>query len=222
MASSRPHPLPRWSLTHPPNVHWMCQFAYFCRLFERIRTVQGYVVECGVGYGWTFLMLAYLAQQTKRKLYGFDSFLGFPEPTPEDRSWRKVKRGDWSGPTERDVGSALLASGILAKGPDCGIYTVPGYFVDTLPLWADHLTPIAFLHLDVDLYMSYKTCLEYLFPAVGNRGIICLDEYREYSPSHPDEEKWPGATKAIDEYLKPRGYLPILDEDSGKYYVVKI
>ena len=31
-----------------------------------------------------------------KKIYGYDSFEGFPEPNIKDSSFRKPKKGDWS------------------------------------------------------------------------------------------------------------------------------
>ena len=55
---------------------------------------------------------------------------------------------------------------------------------------------ISFLHLDVDLYNSYKNCLDFFYPLLVNGGIITFDEY--------DNTKWTGAKVAIDEFLKKK------------------
>ena len=50
---------------------------YFTRHFEQIRGIPGAVVECGVYQGRSLLLLAYLAEEENRNVYGFDSFSGF-------------------------------------------------------------------------------------------------------------------------------------------------
>lgn len=65
----------------------------------------------------------------------------------------------------------------------------------------------------MDLYQSYKTCLEHLFPKVVSGGIVLFDEY--------DTPNWPGAKKAIDEYFKGTSYRPQKDAESGKYFLIK-
>lgn len=209
---------PQWETPHPVKVGWMRQFRYFARLFDRIATVAGDVVECGVGMGTTFVMLAYLAGSDRRRLRGFDSFAGFPEPTEHDRSWRNPQAGEWKVNPE-DIWNRLRESGIPDEFPDLSITISPGLLAEMLPKEPPY--EIAFLHLDVDLYASYRDGLQYLFPRVVPGGIVLFDEYREYSSQHPNEEKWPGATKAIDEYLKPLGYTLNYYPETRKYFVVK-
>src|SRR3989344_2653745 len=68
---------------------------YFQRMFEKARSVSGDIVECGVGKAKSFQMLAILMNQygRKEKLWGFDSFEGYPEPTKEDESPRRRAAG---------------------------------------------------------------------------------------------------------------------------------
>ena len=49
------------------------------------------------------------------------------------------------------------------------------------------------LHLDCDLYESYKISLTNLYDKVVAGGIIMFDEY--------DDQRWPGARRAIDEFF---------------------
>jgi len=71
--------------------------------------------------------------------------------------------------------------------------------------------------LDCDLYQSYKTCLETLFPLVQTNGIIAFDEY----VNTMQLASFPGAQKAIDEYLGERLSLILSDKETGQYYLVK-
>jgi hypothetical protein len=60
---------------------------------------------------------------------------------------------------------------------------------------------IALLHLDGDLYESYKVSLEALYDKVVSGGIIMFDEYAD--------PRWLGARKAIDEFFSTsRKWLP--------------
>ena len=62
---------------------------------------------------------------------------------------------------------------------------------------------IALLHLDCDLYNSYKLCLERCWDYVNTGGVILFDEYHQNSL-----EKFPGSKLAIDEFLISRGLDP--------------
>ncbi len=61
---------------------------YFRRMFDRIRNIEGDVVECGVLYGESFLFLSFLAKDEakKRKVWGFDSFDPLPPGTTKDKA----------------------------------------------------------------------------------------------------------------------------------------
>lgn len=72
---------------------------------------------------------------------------------------------------------------------------------------------IALLHLDVDLYESYKTALDWLWPFVSPGGIVTFDEYRS--------EAFPGATRAIDEFLHRWQLKAVQSRFLDRWYVVK-
>ncbi|MFT7507217.1 MAG: hypothetical protein ACI92I_000360 [Acidimicrobiales bacterium] len=190
---------------------------YLRRMLRRVSKMEGDIVECGVGKMVTFQMFATYLQNnnSSRKLWGFDSFEGFPEPTPEDVSPRNPQKGEWKVIEEDDVAKFLLIQGFDSQWISSQIKTIKGFFKDTLP--ADDVSQIALLHLDVDLYDSYKTCLEHLFPKVVPGGVVLFDEYKHESDSY----KFPGAQKAIDEYFSGTNYEISRDWFSGKYYLIK-
>jgi len=214
-----------WAVTHAVPVGWMRQFSYMAQMFGRIRYIPGDVVECGLGEGNTFAMLAYLMGTERtmpmRTLRGFDSFEGFPEPSPFDASPRNPQKGEWSV-GEQVVRQRLKESGISRSFPNLDIVITKGFLSESLPTYPDR--PIAFLHLDVDLYEGYRDGLEYLFPKVVPGGVVLLDEYKEYHPEDPSyffQEKWPGCTRAVDQYLCSRSERPRFHSGAKKYYIIK-
>lgn len=215
---------PKWEPECVVPVHYVARMDLFSRLFERIKSVPGLVVECGVGRGTTFTMLAYLAGCQGRDIRGYDSFKGFPEPSPEDAGWRNPQKGEWKC-NEALVWKHLHDSQVFAMFPAMKRWILAAYLEDILPNDAYYFYsrfPIAFLHLDVDLYRSYKYALENLWPHVSPGGIVLLDEYAEYSDKHPTEEKWPGATKAVDDYfIEHTGWELEQDHATGKWFAVK-
>ena len=181
----------QWATSYSVPVGWMRQFRYMTHLFNSIRDIRGSVVECGVGEGNTLAMLAYLAgsEGGNRSVWGFDSFQGFPEPSPYDASPRNPQRGEWKV-DEALVKRHLEETGIHREYPDLAVQIVPGFLSDTLPTFSDE--SVAFLHLDVDLYEGYRDGLKYLYSRVPLGGIIAFDEYREFHPNDPaygDKEK---------------------------------
>ena len=174
-------------------------------LYDQILDVPGDIAECGVAYGHSLMVLCALAQLegANRAVYGFDSFEGFPEPTAEDDSYRAPKKGDFADATLERVKRAIRRAGVREP------VLVKGFLEDTLPRFN---APLAFLHLDLDLYSSYKVALGELFDRVAPGGIVAFDEYQQ--------PKWPGATLAIDEFVGGR-YQMRKGRFVDKYYVVK-
>ena len=213
----------QWRTPGPVTTGWMKQFRYFVKMYERIKDVSGDVVECGLGKGGTFSMLAYLVGSEelpqKRLLWGFDSFEGWPEPTEWDRSPRNPQKGEWKV-SEEEVRKLLEDSEIFKVFPGLRMEIIPGFFAESLPRFPQERT-IAFLHLDCDLYPSYRDALAHLFPRVAEGGIVLFDEYREFSKTYGGAEKWPGATRAIDDFFSSLLYIIEYCAETKKYYVIK-
>ena len=194
------------------------RFLYFERMFKKIVSVSGEIIECGVGKTKSFQILAMLMHQYLRTeyLWGFDSYEGYPEPTKEDESPRQRKKGEWNFLREHLVLDVLKQAGIpeelLSR-----IKLIKGFVENTLPVVTGQIGPIALLHLDINLYSGYKTCLENLFPKVARGGIVLFDEYMNRN----EAEVCPGAQKAIDEYFSDKPYKIQRDENYGKYFLVK-
>lgn len=188
-------------------------------VFKKVEHLEGDVVECGLGRLRTLSILADLIRQEKknRKLYGFDSFLGFPEVSSIDlgEGNEKLKKGDWSVLLESHVTPLLMARGVSAEFIEKSLFVKKGFFSETLKNC--EIKKICFLHLDVDLHDSYKTCLNELFPKIVTGGVIAFDEYD--SPS--DLKKWPGAKIAIDEFLKNKKIKIKKEIFSKKAFCVK-
>ncbi len=208
------------------QVGWMRQFHYFVRLYDRIRDLEGDVIECGLGEGKTFAMLAYLVgsegRGRPRTLWGFDSFEGLPEPTEWDASPRNPKKGEWTI-TEESIAAHLKSAGIDECFPDCVPRIVKGFLGTSLRRFDGG--QVAFLHLDVDLYEGYRDGLELLYSRVVPGGVVAFDEYREFHPELPaygDQEKWPGCTKAVDDFFRGRPERIQFDPQVNKYFVVKV
>jgi hypothetical protein len=212
----------QWRTGEPVSVGWMRQFRYFSDLFAKVSNVSGDVVECGLGEGNTFAMLAYLVgsenRTTPRTLWGFDSFEGFPNPAEHDASPRNPKKGEWKV-EEAMIRERFDKSGITSEFPNLDVHITKGFLGETLPHFPDHL--IAFLHLDVDLYEGYRDGLEHLYSKVMWGGVIAFDEYREYPSDYDGKEKWPGCTKAVDDFFRTHPEKMRYHEETKKYYVIK-
>lgn len=187
---------------------------YVTRLSRRAQNIPGAVVECGLGNGVSFAILAKDAYVASKDLYGFDSFEGFPEPVKEDDSHYEIKKGGW-GNAEQKAVEQKVKDVVSAEYFEKHVKITPGFFSDTLP--KTETGPISFLHLDGDLYQSYMDCYENLYEKVVPGGIILIDEYlngTEYA-------KYPGGFKAAAVFFADKEVDICRDMKSGKYYIVK-
>lgn len=174
----------------------------------RKHNLKGDVVECGVGKGHSLYVIGSFMNQLhlRCQLYGFDSFEGFPEPSKYDESSRNPKKGEWNETSVDYVKQIFISMGLedfLKKY----VSLVQGFFDKTLHLVSD-LDTISFLNLDVDLYDSYKICMQTFGPRVS--GLILYDEYN--SPN------FPGAARAINETLPELNHILFFSELIQRYF----
>ncbi|HWB95741.1 MAG TPA: TylF/MycF/NovP-related O-methyltransferase [Bryobacteraceae bacterium] len=136
----------------------------FSLMEEALRAVNpklaGLYCEFGVFQGKT---INFIASRTQSEVHGFDSFEGLPE--------------DWRPGMDK---GAFVVKNLPAVRPNVRLYK--GWFNETLPGFVkDHTGPIAFLHLDADLYSSTKTVFEFLGDRIVPSTVIQFDEYFNYS-----------------------------------------
>lgn len=72
------------------------------------------------------------------------------------------------------------------------------------------------MHLDCDLYGSYKECLEFFYPRMNLGAIVLFDEY--------NDPPWPCCNQAVDEFLgdKPEKLEEIERPNHQKYFFTKL
>jgi O-methyltransferase len=175
------------------------------------------IIECGVYRGSTLLGMAHrLALRGRRdvRLFGCDSFEGFPAPTREDA----LDDGSFHPRAEQGVFGDSSYEGLLTRisalGYSSNIVLVKGFFEDALPQLADRRFSLA--HIDCDLYQSYLTCLEFLYPRMVKGGFMVFDDYFSRSV-------YPGAPKAVDEFFsnKPEKLQRFDDLDGMRCFMAK-
>jgi hypothetical protein len=185
---------------------------YFKDMVDTVQNVDGDIVECGVSIGHGTLLFTLFSDYIgkPRSYYGFDSFEGFPDPIEKDETTPIQGKGFWASPP--DTVLKVLRDGRLSEQTIRErIHLVKGWFDKTLPTYDGK---IALLHLDCDLYDSYKLSLETLYKKVQPGGAIMFDEY--------GDDRWPGATKAIDEFFRDKPEAPQPHPKCNwKFHVIK-
>lgn len=188
------------------------RYLYFLNQLEKVRHLEGDIVECGVSIGHGALLFLLMSEYlgVERTYYGFDSFEGFPAPGEKDGVTPITGKDFWANPSET-VLRVLKDGRVPEETIRTRVRLVKGYFQETLPRYVGK---IALLHLDCDLFDSYKVALRTLYDKVVPGGIIMFDEY--------DDARWAGARLAIDEFFADKSEKPVAHHKcSWKYYVEK-
>jgi hypothetical protein len=174
------------------------RFLAMYELFKLALLVKGSIVECGVfrGFGlmsWAKLSTILEPENLTRRIYGFDTFDGFPSLSPQDENQNtQTHVGDLRASSyeellqliaiydqDRFLGHIPKVS--LVKG-DISL-TAPN-FVEQNP----HLL-VSLLFIDCDLYEPTKAALRHFLPRMARGAVLAFDEL--------DNPQWPGETLAM-------------------------
>ncbi len=159
----------------------------------------GLYCEFGVYKGRT---INYIASLTDKQVHGFDSFEGLPE------DWRAgFRKGFFAITGLPDVRKNI----VLHKG----------WFSDSLPGFKkEYPGPIAFMHMDADLYSSTKDVFDALAERIQPGAVIQFDEFFNY----PGWER--GEAKAFREFVERNRveveYLGYCDGQTNQQLAVRI
>ena len=168
-------------------------------LFRRILPVKGSIVECGVFrggglMGWAKLSAILEPVNLTRRIYGFDTFEGFPDIGEKDGGGlgKHVKAGDLYSNSHEELAQLIeIYDSDRFLGHVDKVHLVKGDSAKTIPEFIakqQHLL-ISLLFLDFDLYEPTRVALEHFYPRIPKGGIIAFDEL--------DNPLWPGETMAM-------------------------
>lgn len=190
--------------------HELARFMVQYELFKKIAHVKGSIVECGVYQGSGVMAWAKIAETLEpynflRKVYGFDTFEGFPSVSDADLS---------GGATAAKVGHLRPTYDVLTELTGCihefdetrllkhqdKIVLVQGDALQTIPAFVrdNQHALVALLYLDFDLYEPTLLALREFLPRMPKGAIIAFDELHDH--------KWPGETQALLEALDLNRY----------------
>lgn len=117
---------------------------------------EGLVLEFGVLFGTS---IRFLASRHDGSIHGFDTFQGLPE------AWGNNPAGAYS------------TQGQLPQVPR-QVFLHSGDFKDSLPPFlAAEQGPLAFAHVDCDLYSATRTLLDLLAERIVPGSVLVFDEY---------------------------------------------
>jgi hypothetical protein len=174
------------------------RFLAMYEIFKLALPVKGSIVECGVykGFGvmaWAKLSTILEPENLTRRIYGFDTFAGFPNVSPQDvNSIAMPEQGGLYADSFEELQQLIVEYdhdrflGHIDK-----IHLIKGDLAQTLPQFIaehPHLL-ISLLFLDADLYAPTKVALECCLPRMPRGAIVAFDEL--------DNPLWPGETMAL-------------------------
>ena len=165
---------------------------------QRAMPVKGSVVECGVfrGFGlmsWAKLSAMLEPENLTRRVYGFDTFQGFPGVTAADSNRVASPSIGALHADSHDELQQLIEQYDKDRflGHIDKVHLIKGDLSDTVPAFVrehPHLI-VSLLFLDVDLYEPTKIALEHFVPRMPRGAVIAFDEL--------DNPMWPGETLAL-------------------------
>lgn len=175
-------------------------------IFRHILDVKGSIIECGVFRGFGVMAWAKLSSilepvNLTRRIYGFDTFEGFPSIHEKDKGKSsKVEAGCLYSSSFEELNELIK---IYDKNRYLGhinkVELIKGDATKTIPEFIEnnkHLV-VSLLFLDFDLYEPTKVAIENFLSRMPRGAIIAFDEL--------DNPIWPGETSALRETIGING-----------------
>jgi len=181
-------------------------------LCRKVADIEGDFCEAGVAYGGQLVNM-HLADPI-RKVYAFDSFLGIAQHNEKDIEFTTSYGAGNGNPRESNgitaISLEICKNNITQLGCSLDNFVfVWGWFIDTLPKLTDEKFSI--VRLDCDIYESYVTCLEHLYPRLSVGGYLIIDDWH-----------LSGCKTALFEYFGNDKYREfVVDEFLGNAYLLK-
>lgn len=183
------------------------RFLAFYELFKLVLPLKGSVVECGVfrGFGlmsWAKLSALLEPENLTRRIYGFDTFAGFPSLSRKDKNENtRTFRGDLKS-NSLDELTELIRLYDLDRflGHIPKVTLVKGDIAKTVPRFIrnnPHIL-VSLLFIDCDLFRPTEVALKTFLPRMKKGSILAFDEL--------DNPQWPGETLAMLKVMADRQY----------------
>jgi hypothetical protein len=164
--------------------------------------VDGSLAELGVYKGHSSAVIGHFARSVDRRMYLMDTFTGFA---------RQQIESELSDNAKAAFKDTSLEHAKETVGDHPNFRWLVGPFPDSVTpeLQADRFS---FVSIDCDLYEPILGGLRFFFPRMNKGGLIFV---HDYSSGH-----WPGATKAVDEFVAESGAGCVLLADKSGSAVI--
>ena len=174
------------SFTGRVDIHSLAAF------FVRESKVRGAYFEFGVASGRSAISAIRANRrynpETVAPFLLFDSFEGLPELSGRDQGSEQFRPGDFAFSVDQVV-EKLEAHQVYDENT---VHLVPGWFENTLPNFPTRqlgLDKAAIVHLDMDLYSSCVTVLNFIEPFLQVGTVMLFDDWNAFSASNHKGER---------------------------------
>lgn len=174
------------------------RFLAMYEIYKMILPVKGSIVECGVfrGFGlmsWAKLGAILEPENLTRRIYGFDTFDGFPDVNEKDANASRMPEiGGLRSDSYHELEQLIALHDqdrFLGHIPKVSL--VPGDIAVTAPQFVEDNphTVVSMLFIDCDLYDPTVAALRAFVPRMPKGALLVFDEL--------DNPIWPGETRAV-------------------------
>lgn len=175
-------------------------------LFKLQQNIKGSIIECGVHWGgglfaWAKLSSALEPYALDRRIFGFDTFSGFPALSEKDVNAEHNQ--------EAHIGGFKTDAGVIEELHQLiesynsnrflnqydKIFLIEGDATTTIPRFLEEnpYVMVSLLFIDFDLYEPTRVALQHFIPRMSRGAVLAFDEL--------NNPWWPGETQALLEEL---------------------
>lgn len=173
-------------------------------LARQLDGVEGDFLEVGVWRGGSGCLLALASHRPGRKVFLADTFTGV------------VKAGDldtrYEGGEHSDTDIQLVEALAARCGVTDRVHLLEGMFPERN---AEHVGPrLAFVHIDVDVYESARSVLEWALPRLVVGAVVVFDDYGFFGCE--------GVTRLVNEFTAANQDFRFLHNLNGHAVLVRV
>jgi hypothetical protein len=188
------------------------------KVFETTKNIKGDIVEFGVFKGNSLSRLIIFNEIFSRKkyVYAFDQFGEFKVPKVILQGDKKKLRLFLKEAGKKSVSLNFLKNNLAKRNLNRKVRLIKGDIFITLNkfLKKNKKIKFSFVNLDVDLFHITHFILKKIWPRLTKGGVVLFDDYKSF----------PGATKAINIFLKENKNAKFIKIKYSRdfYYCIKI
>jgi hypothetical protein len=191
---------------------------YHKKLCEHI-DIDGLYCEFGVYRGTS--ITTFSENINDNIIYGFDSFEGLPETWNDENPQNcyslngQIPDGPLDKLKQEDPGMYTTRMHTALTGWNSNIRLIKGLVEDTVPTFLEENEgPIAFAHMDLDLYSSTRSVFNNIAPRIVDGTVIAFDELLDY-PEYREHEIKAFAQLLLENDLD---FTPLIYHNNGYTY----